>query len=100
MHSGKGRRHVQFRALLLITTLLFPFVQLSIAASQNPENVLPACCLVHGKHKCTLTMQQWGDQSSPKTSLHQVAQIGEKCPCTPALPSTSHSQPLCESAPA
>src|SRR5215475_14735952 len=83
VHSVYGKRYGQVRALLLISSLLFPFAQLAVSSSQNSESLLPACCRAHGKHKCSL--EQHG---SSESSTHQVAQIGEKCPCTPALASS------------
>jgi len=95
VHLGKRRRYGQIRALALMVSLLFPLAQLAFSSSQIPENLLPACCRTHGKHKCAFSLEENSKGNvSAGSSSRQIAQIGEKCPCPLALLPSSHSQPF------
>jgi hypothetical protein len=85
LSSGKGRRHGRIRALLLIVSVLLPLAQLALSPSQTFESTLPACCRAHGKHHCALSSQS-------HEPARQIAQVSEKCPCPPALPSSTANQ--------
>jgi hypothetical protein len=81
----------QVGAFLLILSLLLPFGQLAFGLNDPSEAAQPACCRTHGKHKCAMRMAM---PSSDQRSSPQVAQITEKCPCTPGLATTAHGNLL------
>lgn len=85
----------QMSALLLIFSLLLPFAQFSFGSSENTDAALPACCRTHGKHKCSMRMFMRTERQSQQTpSSPQIAQVTEKCPYTPGLALSAHSNPL------
>jgi hypothetical protein len=89
LSSGKERQYGRVRALLLIVSLLLPLAQQVLGPSQTFESALPACCRAHGKHQCAAASEQKGSDSSSR----QIVQVGEKCPCLPAFPSSVTNQP-------
>jgi hypothetical protein len=85
----------QMSALLLIFSLLLPFAQFAFGSSENLDASLPACCRSHGKHKCAMRMLSNAEQQSGQTSSSpRLAQVTEKCPYTPGVVASTHSNPL------
>ncbi len=78
------RERARCSALMLLVCLLLPFAQLAVASTQDPEASLPACCRLHGKHKCftTVSQRRVDQQSSPAFRNGPV--LGEKCGYLPA----------------
>jgi hypothetical protein len=77
-------------ALLLIVSLLLPFVQPAFSSTTDAATLLPACCRTHGKHKCLTRISH--DEHSSSQKSPELAQLTEKCPCPPGLaPSTQNN---------
>jgi hypothetical protein len=81
----------QVSSLLLILSLLLPFAQLAFGSTDSIDAMVRACCRAHGKHQCAMRMSM---RSSAGPSSPQLAQVTEKCPCTPGLAPATHSNPL------
>ncbi|MEI9978595.1 MAG: hypothetical protein WDN23_06265 [Edaphobacter sp.] len=81
--------------LLLIVSLLLPLAPLAFGFSENIDASLPACCRTHGKHKCAVRMLGHAEQQSEQiSSSPRLAQVTEKCPYTPRVAASTHSNSL------
>ena len=94
LSSGRRTWHSQASALLLIVGMLLPFAQLAFNPPQASDSPLPACCRIHGKHKCATRMAVGEQHTATPSSTVRFAQVTEKCPCSPGLVTAIHSNPL------
>jgi hypothetical protein len=84
---GRVRSSVAFALLALFLAPLC----LSLVSLASPSEVLiPQCCRAHGKHKCSMRMENVQGALNP--TLRTVApQVSERCPYSPAAPASLHN---------
>jgi hypothetical protein len=73
--------------LLLLLSLLLPFVAAAQSLASDDEAALPACCRSHGKHHCSMGGHLATRDAHTRT--FSDPQVSEKCPYS--LPASSAS---------
>jgi hypothetical protein len=68
---------------------LIPF----IAAGEDTDASLPACCRTHGKHHCMMCAGAI-ERTAGRSDTPSFARVTEKCPYSPASPVTPRVQTL------
>ena len=88
--SMTNRRNIAGRiSAALLLTFFLGMVLAPFAVSADGDSWVPACCRSHGRHRCSM-----------RGHLSEIAQndggpafttVSDKCPCTPAAPTTVHN---------
>src|SRR5215469_17519834 len=86
----------QMSALLLTFSLILPFAQLAFVPQNEADVFLPACCRIHGQHKCAMHAFIHRSPNSSRESSPQFARVSEKCPYSLSLTPAAHRSSLCD----
>jgi hypothetical protein len=76
-------------ALFLLVLFVAPWLLVFTAPDAITEASLPACCRVHGKHKCFMRLPGSANAASGRASFFWRA---ERCPYNPVCATAPHGQ--------